>query len=448
MLKIVRHLCVIPGGQLADAEYRKTFRYHFLFAMLDACAAGILSNVGIMAARGLAAEDWQLGIRLSLSSLGMFATLPLGYWMASRRKSPFVFYPGITFAICSFLAALTSEPLLFLTLIGIGSIFEVGLRPALTAVIREKYPANHRGSVTGYIRTWSSLVFMLVILLSGTTLSYWSGHVKSVIAIQLVCSGTLSMLSFLAFRRMGNETHDERSSDTEDESTETESISKHLQNPLGIIRHDSRFRRYLLSSFLFGLSGMIYAPYVVAYLVHDLSMDYLPASLYLHVIPSLGAFLFTGWIGRHVDKKNPWAVWSWIRLGWGLDPLLLVLAASTGMILPVGAWVIPVSARFARGASMGGSWILWWRVGINHFARPGADTTRYMGIFVFMNGLIRLIGPIIGAWLVLGFSRQMILLIGGLGVIASAIHAAFEYRRERKEKRYSTMAAFEQPTSE
>ena len=444
MRNLLRSVLGFLAGDLAvDKGFKKTFRFHLLFAILDASAAGILSNVGIMAAKGLNAEDWQLGIRLTLSSVGMFATLPLGYWMATRAKSPFVFFPGMAFAFCSFLAAMTSEPLLFLLLIGLGSIFEVGLRPALTAVIREQYPATHRGAVTGFIRKWSSMVFMLVILLSGATLSQWADQVKLVISIQLVCAGLLSVFSFLAFRQMGLNAPVNQPPAPENEPDKSEIAGNMLLNPVRIIQHDKRFRRYLLSSFLFGLSGMIYAPYIVSYLVHDLSMDYFPAALYLHVIPSLGAFLFTGWIGRQIDNNNPWGVWGWTRLGWGLDPLLLVLASPMGIVVPCAAWTLPVSARFIRGASMGGSWILWWRVGINQFAEPGADTTRYMGIFVFMNGLLRLLGPIIGAWLVLTSSRQTILLIGGMGVLASAVHAVFEYRRERLEKKYSSMACFE-----
>lgn len=57
---------------------RRSFRYHLAFALLDGASAGILSNAGLIAVKGLAAEDWQLGIRLPLSSFGMFAALMLG----------------------------------------------------------------------------------------------------------------------------------------------------------------------------------------------------------------------------------------------------------------------------------------------------------------------------------------------------------------------------------
>ena len=415
----------------------KNFRYHLAFALLDAAAAGILSNAGIMALRGLGAEDWQLGVRLSLSSAGMFATLPLGHWMARRRKTPFVIVPGFAFAVCSMLASLTEDPLSFLVLVGVGSIFEVALRPAITVVVRTVYPATHRGAAMGVIRKWSSLVFLMSILSSAAMLSQWSERAANVISLQMLCAGVLSMASFLAFRRISI-------------PRSAEETANHPEQPAGtfrqswrILRRDDRFRRYLVSSFLFGFFGLLYAPYVAAFLVRDLSLGYLPTSIFLHVIPSAASFLVTGWIGQRIDRANPWTAWKWIRLGWGLDPLLLATAAVTGTIVPGTMMVLPIVGRLSRGASMGGSWILWWRIGINHFAEPGADTSRYMGIFTFLNGVMRLCAPILGAWLLLRFSREGVLLIGGCGVLMSAVHAGWEARRERRFRHLATMADFE-----
>ena len=39
-----------------------------------------------------------------------------------------------------------------------------------------------------------------------------------------------------------------------------------------------------------------------------------------------------------------------------------------------------------RGSVQGGWWVLWWQIGVTHFAPPGQDTSRYMGIMVFLNG--------------------------------------------------------------
>lgn len=462
------------GSRNLPANVRRALRFHLAFALLDAAAAGILSNAGIMALRGLGAADWQLGLRLAFSSVGMFATLPLGHWMARRRKTPFVVVPGIAFAVCSTFAALTTDPSFFLVLLGIGAIFEVALRPAITAVVRQVYPATCRGAVTGMIRKWASLVFLISILSSATVLSHWSEQATLVIPLQMLFAGALSLASFLAFRlipvpqpteqtvepteRQGRqpnrcyraqaETRDRWSLNPVKNLTilgvsATERSTAVFRETWDILRSDGRFRRYLLSSFLFGFSGLLYAPFVAAFLVRDLSLDYLPSSIFLHVIPSVAAFLLTGWIGQRIDQANPWTAWKWIRLGWGLDPLLLAMAAVTGTIVPGTLMALPIVGRLSRGASMGGSWILWWQLGINHFAKPGADTTRYMGIFTFLNGVMRLSAPLLGAWLLVCTSRECLLLIGGCGVLISALHAGWEARRERRFDHLATMADFE-----
>ncbi len=424
------------GPELPEA-CRRNFRFHLVFALLDAAAAGILSNGGIMAVRGLDAEDWHLGLRLSLSSAGMFATLPLGHWMAQRRKMPFVVVPGTAFAACSLAAALTSQPFSFLVLLGLGSIFEVASRPAVAAVIRAVYPATHRGTVTGAIRKWSSLVFLLSILCSAAVLSRWAHQALLVIRVQMLCAGALSLGSFVAFRAMNIANRDEPRPQPQERPVGT------LRETGRILRCDGRFRRYLASSFLFGFCGLLYAPYVAAFLVRDLSLSYLPASVFLHVIPSVASFAATGWIGRRIDQVNPWTAWKWVRLGWGLDPLLLAMAATTGTIVPGALLGLPIVGRLSRGMSMGGSWILWWRIGINHFAPPGADTSRYMGIFTFMNGVMRLSAPLLAAWLLVHLTRSGVLLIGAIGVLLSAFHAGWEARRERRLEHPTTMADFE-----
>ena len=92
---------------------------------------------------------------------------------------------------------------------------------------------------------------------------------------------------------------------------------------------------------------------------------------------------------------------------------------------------------------MGGSWVLWWRIGVNHFAPPGGRYRRYMGLLMFMNGVMRLFAPMLGAALLLRYGRAGMLYIGGAGVLLSALHSFYEYRRERSDKDLATIADFE-----
>jgi MFS family permease len=386
-----------------------------------------------MALKAKGSLDWQMSLQLTISSLGMFLVLYLGGLMANRRKMPFVLVPGFAFSLCCLLMAFSRGVLPFLILFGLSTLFETICRPAVAAIIRTNYPATHRGSVTGEIRKWCSVVFLSFSLLSAYLLDAFLHVSDLMIKSQLILAGFLSACSFLAFRTI-------RTSDALPSKTDS---SSHLASAWHIIRHDSRFRFYMVVGTIYATGGMIFASFVPVLLSKPLKCSYLTSSILLHILPGVLSFLSTGLIGRWIDRSNPWKAWSWIRLGWGIDPLLLALTPALMLVAPPLALAVAGLARVARGLVMGGSWILWWQVGVNHFAPPGGDTSRYMGILLFANGIARLIGPIMGAWLLSASSLQSVFLLGGGVVILSSLLSFRQLHRESVHRQFATVKNFE-----
>ena len=417
---------------------RRTYRHHFLYVMLDAAAAGILANGPLMATKGLSAQDWPLSLPIVLSSAGQFLVLILGGFMASRRKMPFVIRPGFAFALCSLAMSFVVHPVAFLGLLGLGAMFEVSLRPAVTAVIRANYPASHRGQAVGELRKWASIVFLSVTLGSAHLLERFAETPVPMIRAQVAFAGLLSVASFPVFRRI-------RVREQLDPlvGSLTSDVTRSVREAGSILRRDTRFRHYLYGGFAYAFGALLYVAYIPAFLVKDLALGYMGAALLTHILPSVLSFLTTGAWGRWFDRTSPWRAWVWIRTGWGLDPLLLSAAGAMASVAPSAAIGLAAAGRLSRGTVMGGSWVLWWQIGVNHFAPPGGDTTRYMGIIIFMNGLTRLVAPLVGAWLLAQGSRVTPMLVGGVLVLASALHAAWHARRERKVGGLGTMAEFE-----
>ncbi len=423
-------------------DARRTFRFHMAYALLDAACGGILLNAPFFALRAIGGQNWQLPMREAYAGIGMLAALYLGSWMGPRRKMPFVFVPGMLASLSALamaLALVLGDAFWFLTFFGIGAMFEVVTRPATAAILRLNYPVAERGYITATVRRWSSLSFVVAIMLSAYILQCAGRQQKAVAVAGIVCAGLLGLASFLCFRQI--RVRDDPEKLRSDFQLE---VLKNVRNAVDVVVRDGRYRRYLFGCFLEGFFGMLYFPLIAALLSTTLGFDYYGCAALMHGIPALTAFVTTGLLGRWFDRANPWAAWAWVRFAWGLDALLLAATPLAAVFLSPLVFVLPVLGRVLRGSVQGGLWVLWWQIGVTHFAPPGEDTSRYMGITVFLSGLIRIVASAAGMGLAaLSVRPSTFLWIGGLGVIASGVYSLWQAARERKEHRPRTFAEFE-----
>jgi len=180
------------------------------------------------------------------------------------------------------------------------------------------------------------------------------------------------------------------------------------------------------------------------FLSRELGFGYVGCSALMHAIPALVAFATTGALGRVLDRSNPWASWAWIRFVWGLDALILAATPYYGIRPAPALIILPVLARILRGSVQGGWWIMWWQIGVTHFAPPGEETSRYMGVIAFLNGAIRLGASAAGMVLAaMAIPPGVLLILGGLGVMLSGVYSLWQAMRERQEHRPPTMTEFE-----
>jgi MFS family permease len=422
----------LPGGAW------RTFRYHLAYALLDAAAGGILLNAPFMALHAMGGKNWQLPMRELLTGVGMLAGLYLGSWMARRPKMPFVFGPGVMCVQSTIAMSLVAgNAFWFLTFFGISAMFEVMTRPATAAILRLCYPASCRGLATGEVRKWSSLAFVVASLLSAWLLDRSADGTLGTARLVVFCAALLSLASFVCFRQI--QVHEPL-----DETARSQRIGvlKHVCDAVEVFG-DARYRRYLLACFVDGFCGMLYFPLIVAFFA-SLKFGYVETTVFVHAIPALTAFAITGWLGRWFDRTSPWFSWTWIRFAWGLDALLLAATplATDFLLLPVV--LLPLAGRLLRGSVQGGQWVLWWQVGVTHFAPPGQDTSRYVGVMVFLNGAIRLAASAAGIGLAaFGVEPATLLVIGGTGVVLSGVYSLRQAGRERREHQPETIAEFE-----
>jgi hypothetical protein len=425
-----------------SADARRTFRFHLAYALLDAACGGILLNAPFVALREIHGENWQLPMRDGCVGVGMLASLYLGSWMAPRRKMPFVFLPGLMAGLCSLamVAALFADSAFwFLLFFGVGGVFEIVTRPAVAAILRCNYPVAHRGHITATVREWSSLSFAASIMFSAYILWLAGNRAVMVAGIQIVCAAAIGLTAFLCFRQI--RVREDRGTTHGDVGLE---VRKNIRDAIEVVVRDHRYRRHLFGCLMEGFFGLLSLSLIAALLSKTLKFGYLGCAAMTHGFPSLVAFAATGLLGRWFDRGNPWVSWAWVRFAFGVDALLLAATPLAATLLAPAVIVLLVLGRVLRGSVQGGWWILWWQIGITHFAPPGEDTSRYAAIMVFLYGLVRIAASAAAIGLASWSVRpETLLWIGGLGVILSGFYSLWQAARERREHRPQTFAEFE-----
>ena len=408
-------------------DVRPTYRCHWVYSVLSGCSTGILTNAPTIGIKVLRAADWHLALATGLTGIGLLMSLILGVWMARRPKMPFVLVPGfISSAICLGMVG-APEPLRFLFLLGLCNLFEIITRPAITAVIRANYPVDSRGLVTGTLRQWSSGMFLVTALATAAVLD--SVSTWSVIQMVITVAAALQTGSFVAFALI----RVRPDSAVVAQGTQPDWWTT-LPVATSIVSRDSRFLRYLLGCFVFGVGGLSYEPIVRAYFSTELHLNYLQCVVLVDVLPSVCSVLTLERMGAWLDRTNPLFAWAVIRVAWGLDAILLALAPGW----PIGAMAVAAAARVSRGCVMNGSWLLWWQLGTNYFATRRELTSVYMGCLLTITGVQRMCGPQLGALMVGRISRRGVLLIGGLTVLFSAFLAWRQAEAEKVHEHYPT----------
>jgi MFS family permease len=391
----------------------------------------MLANGPTIGIKALRAADWHLAMPTAISGIGLFLTLALSVWMARRPKLPFVLVPGFVSCAACLGMVLAPDPLAFLFLLGLFNLLDSISRPAMAVIIRLNYPAESRGWVTGHLRRWSGGTFLLAALATGRLLD--QAGTWPVIQAALVTAAVLQALAYLAFSQIRVRPEPQREADADAFAWGGRSA---LVGALAAVGGDRRFLRYLLGSLIFQLGNELYRPVVQPFLSTELHFNYTQCVFIADVLPSIFSLATTARLGAWLDRTNPLIAWSRIRLGWGIDPLLLALSP----FWPAGAMAIAATARLFRGGLMNGSYILWWELGGNYFATRRELTSVYNGASFSVNGVQRMVGSPLGAYLGSVLSRRSVLVIGGLLVLLAAYLAHRQAEDEKVDGRYPTFA--------
>jgi hypothetical protein len=386
---------------------RRAFRYHTAFTLLYALFEGIMGNTPLMAVKALGATDVQLQLPLGMASAGLFVAVFFGAVMARRRKKPFVVVPGLAGAAAALVMAWIPAAAWFLAAAGVISICDFAMRPAIPSILRIVYPASCRSHVAGTMRQYASIVFLGATLCSASLLAAAHANVQRMIRIEITLAGLACAAAFACFWQLPD--HGDGSAAEAAAADDPQvGFGRATLAPFG----DKWFRRYLAAFFVFGFGNLFHQGVVPAFFARDLGLGYVQATLLLHIIPNLSAFLSGGYLTSWFERTSVWRSYSLVTLLWGLDPFILAGAS---------AWPALIVARTLRGPATLGSMVIAFFTGVHSFARPGGDTSRYMATQFLINGMSRLLAPAAAAFALAYLSRRSMIFYGSLGILASSV---------------------------
>lgn len=389
------------------------------FTLLYAFFEGIVANAPLMAVKAMNASDTQLQMPLAMTSAGIFGAVFFGAAMATRPKKPFVLVPGFAGAAAALAMAWAPQAGWFLFMAGMISICDFAMRPAIPSIVRTVYPDHCRSHMAGTLRQYASLLFVGASLASGGMLAAAnSGNIHLVIRGEITLAGLACAAAFTCFRQLPDRGD---GSALEAESADDSPLSpgQAVFAPFG----NKQFRRYLMIFAVYGAANLFHQGVVPAYLTRDLGLGYMQATLLLHVVPNVAAFLAGGHLTSWFERTSVWRSYALVALLWGLDPLLLATASF--------AWPALILARTFRGPATVGSMVIAFFTGVHSFAPPGGQTSRYMAAQFLINGVYRLLAPMAAAVAIAYLSRRSIILCGSLGILASSVMFWWQDRRPR-----------------
>jgi hypothetical protein len=395
----------------------RAFWFHMSFTLFYALFEGIIANAPLMAVKAMNATDVQLELPLGMASLGLFGSVLLGTVMARRRKKPFVVVPGFGAAAAALVMAWMPRAGWFLFMAGVVSIGDFAMRPAVPSIIRIIYPHDCRSRASGTMRQYGSIAFLGAILSSATLLSMSSpGAIHLMIRLEVTVAGLACVAAFLCFLRLPD-LSDGSVAEADAVDDPSASFARATLTPF----LDKRFRRYLAAVFVFSFANLFHQGVVPAFFARDLGLGYVQATMLIHVIPNLTAFLSGGFLTSWFESESVWRSYALVTCLWGLDPVILATASFF--------WPALIFARILRGPATLGSMVIAFFTGVHSFALPGADTSRYMAAQLLVNGIARLLAPAAAAFALGYLSRRSIILYGGLGVLASSVMFWWNDRR-------------------
>ncbi len=370
-------------GQLTQLspDVRRNFKFDLLAGSLTGLLTGTLNAFILVQARRIGASTFQVSF---LAALPFFWMLFSPLWVVLfNQKSPYRIVPLCDGAarVLLILLLLNSTPGWYLFLFALHYLLSSVSASIYCRGMELAYPNGVRGTLMGWVRVGSSLTSLLSTGIAGLLLPLWG--VQRLFAF-LALFGVGAAISFGQLKQLNPNSFTGK---TTAPNLDLRIFKKSYRSSIRILRRDYRFRRYIISLFLFGFANLMAVPVFALYQVDVLKVTdgFISILVLITFISSLICYLIGG---RYMDQNIPLHMTIFAFILGPLLPLCYFLAGPPWILLLAGAVSGTMNAAIDL-ASLNN---------IIHFANTpagGGEVNSYMGVHMNLLGIRGTFGPLL-----------------------------------------------------
>lgn len=324
---------------------------------------GIIPFMAVIALR-IGATPFLVSLIVAAPYISFLLTAYWATFMEHRKKAPFVYYGCTASRLLLMLMFFVASPEYYALLILAFFIIENISFPAYVAITYDIYPDSHRAAILGYIRTGTSLTWIISTLAAGYLLkSYSYRYVFPAFAL-------VWAISAVYFSKINEGKPDPQAKTS-------------LKGVFSVLLHDRRYRNYLAAIGLAIFGGMMALPLLPILMVSYLRLDNFGVGIVSAVYTMTWIFAYSWW-GMRMDRK------TFMNLIYAL----VFLAAVPVIYFFTSSIYIAALSQVALGMGMVGLEI-GWHVQLKHFAQK-SRITAYSSLQIAMWGAAGLIAPFAG----------------------------------------------------
>ena len=404
---------LVPWRDFSPAV-RRAVRIDMSVTLLFAVCSGLtVPFTGLILRRDLGASPFQLSVLGAANAACLLLSLALARVVDSRRPLPWVVWPTFIARGLFLVVPLVKTPWPFVGMLVTGTLLGTLVTPAQTALVALVYPPAERGRALGSVRIAGAAV--------GIALAGVAGQIVGWLSWRWVfpAAGLIGMAASLRQRRLpvpdAQAARDDRPG---------------LAEAWRALREDDRYRRLLVSAFVFGSGVWLMQPATPILLADVVQATTTQVGL-LAGAGALAALAGNVLWGRLVDRRRSLRALRAVYVVGMLAPIAYAFCASIPSLV-VGAAL--AESLMATGLD------LVWMLAVIEFAGPGR-TAQYAAIASTLAGIRGVIAPLVGAALIETLGLQALyavsaaLMGGGAVLIGRQVRAA-QQAAHQKTPRY------------